>query len=95
MGFSLGEPERIYNIAYNVTHGWKIMPILLHILKRSETWKRYMGFSLGEPERIYNIAYNITHGWKNMSILLYILKRSETWAETLHGLQPGWTKKDI
>ena len=77
MGLSLGEPEGIYNmhVAIMSRTGWKIMSILLYILKRSVTpWKRYMGFSLGEPERIYNnCAYNITHDWKIVSILLHIL----------------------
>ena len=59
MGFSLGEPERIYNMHVPIMSrtAEKIMSILLYILKRSVTpWKRYMEFSLGEPERIYNMC---------------------------------------
>ena len=59
MGFSLGEPERIYNMHVPIMSrtAEKIMSILLYILKRSVTpWKRYMGLSLGEPERMYNMC---------------------------------------
>ena len=58
MGFSLGEPERIYNMCLKYHARLKNYVDFVtypEALRNVETLP-LMGFSLGEPERIYNFC---------------------------------------
>ena len=65
------------------------MLILLHILKRSVTWKRYMDFSLGEPERIYTMRLYYHAQLKKNYVDFVTYPEALSNVETLHGFQPG------
>ena len=95
MDFNLGEPERICNI-FLLCHALpkKItITILLHIPRYSAALSAWTSTKVNQKGYV-TYSYNVMHdGIKKLSRCCYVYWSTQQL--NVHGLQPGWTRKDM